>query len=96
MKNLRIYVAEFNRCRGDNIRLCVRRLNRLGICTSIIPHKTSLRMERPVDMSWANFLNVLRSQLNPRLGAVLLFSQRTGNAFLCRNRSNRPGRFARV
>jgi hypothetical protein len=97
MKPQKIYVAEFNRCRGDNIRVCARRLERRhGIPTSVIPHKTSLRIERPLDMDWPTFTQVIRRQLNPKIGSVLLHSQSTGNSFLCRNTGNRPGRFERV
>lgn len=92
----RIYVAEFNRCRGDNIRHCARRLDRLGIPTSVISHKTSLRMERPAGMDWPDFARAVRRQINPSIGSVLLHSQRTGNTFLCRNRGNRRGRFERI
>lgn len=96
MSHIKIYVGEINRCRGDNIRLCARRLNRQGIPTSVIPHKTSLRMERPADMSWPDFTRSVRSQLNRRIGSILMHSQSTGNTFLCSYRSNRPGRFQRI
>ena len=91
-----MYVGEFNRCLGDNIPRCARRLDRLGIPTSVIAHKTALRMERPHDMNWPDFARAVRSQLNPRNGSVLLHSQRTGNTFLCRNRGNRRSKFERV
>jgi hypothetical protein len=90
------YIAEFNRCRGDNIRRCARRLERRGIPTSAIRHKTTLRMERPVGMGWPYFIRAVRDQLTPRIGSVLLHSQRTGNTFLCSNRGNRPGRFQSI
>lgn len=95
-RKIRIYIAEFNRCRDDNIRRCARRLVRQGISTTVIPHKSCLRMERPADMDWPDFKRAVRRQLNPRIGSVLLHSQATGNTFLCRNRGNRPRRFERV
>jgi len=92
----RIYVGEFNRCRGDNIHRCARRMDRLGIPTTVIPHKTSLRIERPADMDWPDFARAVRRQLNPSIGSVLLHSQWTGNTLLCRNHGNRRSRFERV
>lgn len=91
-----VYVGEFNRCRGDNIRRCARRLNRQGLPTSVIQHKTSLRIVRPADMSWLDFTRAVRGELNPHIGAILIHSRSTGNTFVCRNRGNRPGRFQRL
>jgi len=96
MTQSKIYVGEFNRPHGDNIRHCARRLERRGIPASVLPHKTSLRIERPPEMGWMDFKQAIRGQLNPRIGSVLLHSQSSGNSYLCRNRGNRPGRFERV
>ncbi len=97
MTQQRVYVAEFNRTYADNIRKCARRLERWwGLNVELIPHKTTLRIERPPDMSWRRFTDALRSVINPRLGAVLLFSKSTGNVFLCSNTGNQPGVFQRI
>lgn len=37
-----------------------------------------LRMVRPAYMSWLEFTRAVRSQLNPRIGAILMHSQSTG------------------
>ena len=44
---MRRYFAEFNRVIGDNIRIAAKSLNRIGLGASILPHKTSLVIERP-------------------------------------------------
>lgn len=81
---------------AHNIRMCARRLERRwGLNVDLVPHKTTLRIERPPDMSWQRFKDALRDVINPRLGAVLLFSKRTGNVFVCSNIGNQPGVFQR-
>lgn len=95
-KNTSVYVGEFNRCRGDNIRRCASRLERGGVPASPIPHLTALRIERPAGMDWPTFARTIRGELSPRIGSVVLHSQTTGNTFLCRNKGNRPGRFEKV
>jgi hypothetical protein len=53
MSQDRVYVCEFNRTYADNIRKCARRLERWwGLNVDFIPHKTTLRVERPPGMSW--------------------------------------------
>lgn len=90
------YFAEFNRPRGDSIRVTQRGLCRSGLRASRIAHKTSLIIERPEDMSWQCFKRAIRAELQPRRGSVVIFSERTRNIFLCSNRGNRPGRFQRL
>lgn len=46
-------------------------------------------------MSFGEFKDVLRAQLHPQKGSLVLFSRRTGNAFRCSNRDNRPGKFVK-
>jgi hypothetical protein len=92
----RRYFGEFNRPQRDNIRACARKLERLGLRVERLRHETSLAIIRPTSMPWGEFLNAIRSILDPKLGSVMLFSQATGNAFRCDNRSNRPGRFVYV
>lgn len=93
----RIYVAEFNRSVGDSIRTCASRLaRRWGLAVDILPHRTTLRIERPPDMKWATFQEALRSVIQPGRGAVLLFSMTTGHAYICSNAGNLPGEFQRI
>jgi hypothetical protein len=89
----RNYVGEFNRCIGDNIRRCARQLRRLGLDAEPIPHKTALRIGRPEHITWPQFKDAIRSVIQPGRGSVLLFSQHTGNAFVCSNSGNQPGVF---
>jgi hypothetical protein len=93
----KVYVAEFNRAHGDNIRTAARRLERRwGLNVDVEPHKTTLRIERPAEMSWSTFKDALRSVIQPQRGAVLVFSRTTGNVFVCSNAGNQPGRFQRI
>lgn len=89
------YFGEFNRVIRDNIRIAARRLRRLGLGAQVLPHKTSLVIERPRGMSWSDFTNAVGAVLQPRRGSVMLSSEATGNTFICNNRGNRPGRFIR-
>jgi len=93
----KIYVAEFNRAIGDSIRNCKRQLEgRWGLNVDLLPHKTTLRIERPREMSWPTFKDALRSVIQAQRGAVLLFSRSTGNVFVCSNAGNQPGRFQKI
>jgi hypothetical protein len=92
----RVYVAEFNRACGDNVQTAARRLQRQGLNVDRVPHKTTLRIERPSDMSWPMFTSALRSVIQPRRGAVLLFSKSTGNVWVCSNSGNQPGVFQQI
>lgn len=92
-----VYFLEVNRCLHDASRRFMRRLERLGLVVSKLPHKTAYRIERPVDeISFAQMKRALTSGLNPRLGSVILFSAATGKAWVMSNRGNRPGVFEPV
>lgn len=93
---MRRYFAEFNRVVGDNIRVAARSLRRKGLETDVLPHKTSLMIERPDSMSWTDFKNAIRAILQPRRGSVLISSEATGNTFICQNHGNSAGRFQRL
>jgi hypothetical protein len=93
---MRRYLTEWNRARGDNIRHTAEKLERRGLRVTLLPHKTSILIERPALIDWANFKDILRNELQPRTGSIMVLSQTTGNAFICSNRGNRPGQFVRV
>ncbi len=92
----RLYLAETNRALHDNIRWVVDYLEQHGIIVTRIQHLTTLLLERPPTMTWANFKVVIRSVLQPRIGSIVLSSCRTGRVFLCSNRGNQPGVFQRL
>jgi hypothetical protein len=92
---MRRYFAEFNRVVGDNIRGAARSLRRLGLNITVLPHKTSLMIERPSSMSWDDFKDAIRAVLQPRRGSVIISSEATGRTFICQNSGNRPGLFKR-
>jgi hypothetical protein len=92
---MRRYFAEFNRVRGDNIRIAANRLIRMGLPASILSHKTSLVIERPRSMPWARFTAAILSVLQPRRGSVIMSSEWSGRTWICQNGGNRPGRFQR-
>ncbi len=89
------YFAEFNRVIRDNIRIAARTLRRQGLEAHVLPHKTSLLIERPRHMPWSDFTGAVAAVLQPQRGSVMLSSESTGNTFICSNRGNRPGRFVR-
>lgn len=91
-----IYIAETNRAKHDSIRLAVSILERRGIRVTRIAHLTSVLLERPSEMTWSEFKDVIRTVPQPRIGSVLLTSCKTGRAFLCDNRGNQPGVFQRI
>ena len=93
---MRRYFAEFNRVVGDNIRIAARSLNRMGLQASLLPQKTSLVIERPKSMLWAQFRAAILAVLQPRRGSVMLSSEYSGKAWICQNRGNRPGQFQRL
>ncbi|MER9458158.1 hypothetical protein [Mesorhizobium sp. M0478] len=91
-----VYIVELNRCRGDNVRLAALRFTRRGIKASVIPHKTTLRLERPDGMTWQAFKAEVRRELQPRRGSALVHSHKTAKSYVCSNSGNRIGRFERV
>jgi len=91
----RRYVTEWNRPIGS-IRMVARRLARLGLYVEVLAHKTSLVIERPMSMTWRVFLRALKSVFDPKKGSFLLFSEVTGNSFICSNRGNNPNRVVRI
>lgn len=93
---MRRYFAEFNRVVGDNIRSAAKRLNRIGLNTSVLPHRTSLVIERPRSMPWAQFTATILAVLQPRRGSVMMSSEYSGRAWICQNGENHPGRFQRL
>ncbi len=93
---MRRYFAEFNRVAGDNIRTAAKRLTRMGLSVSVLPHKTSLVIERPSSIPWSQFTTAVLAVLQPRRGSVLMSSEHSGRAWICHNGGNRPGRFQRL
>jgi hypothetical protein len=93
---MRRYFAEFNRVVGDNIRIAERSLNRKGMYAVVVPHKTTLVIERPSSMTWNQFKAAILAELQPRCGSVLISSEHSGRAWVCQNRGNRPGYFQRL
>jgi uncharacterized protein YqgV (UPF0045/DUF77 family) len=92
---MRTYFGEFNRAVGDNIRRAMSVLRSWGLDVQLMPHKTALRIERPEDMSWADFKRAIRAVLQPRRGSVMISSESTGRTYVCSNRGNQPGSFQR-
>lgn len=92
---MRTYFGEFNRVIDDNIRRAMRVLQSWGLNVQLLPHKTALRIERPEDVSWADFKCAIRAVLQPRRGSVMISSETTGRTYVCSNRGNQPGAFQR-
>ncbi|MBB1251711.1 hypothetical protein [Rhizobium sp. G21] len=92
----RRYILELNRAVGDSVRKALRYFERRGIPADILPHKTTLQITKPDNMPFGEFLRIIGKGIQARIGSVIMFSQTTGNAFICNNRGNRPGKFFRV
>jgi hypothetical protein len=92
----RRYVSEWNRAVGDNIRVTADRLRARGLRVGVLPHKTTLLIERPNAMNWPTFKAAVRAELQLGRGSVVIFSESTGKTFICQNRGNQPGHFQRV
>ena len=92
---MRTYFGEFNRVVGDSIRNAMKILQSWGLDVQLLPHKTALRIERPKDMSWADFKRAIRAVPQPRRGSVMISSESSGRTYVCSNRGNQPGSFQR-
>lgn len=90
------YFAEFNRPVGDRIQVAANDLRRLGLTVNAVPHKTSLSIVRPKSMRWRAFTGCIKAVLQPRRGSAIIFSEATGNTFICRSTGKRPGPFQRL
>ena len=89
----RKYVVETNRAIGDNVKRAARRLERSGLVVDILPHKTTMLVERPLSMTWADFKRLLASIVQAGAGSLLVFSKTSGRCWICSNRGNQPGVF---
>ena len=90
---MRRYFAEFNRVTGDNIHRAARSLRRSGLDVTVLPHKTSVVIERPSSVSWPELKKAICGVLQPRRGSVMISSEATGKTFICQNGGNSPGLF---
>lgn len=86
----RIYMAEFNRCVGDNIKNVIRRLRRKGYDVDSIRHKTTVLIRRPEGLSFKDFRKDLAELVQPRIGSLAL-SSTSGKFWLLDNKGNMPG-----
>lgn len=89
------YIAEFNRCVGDNTSRIIRRLERQGYVVERVPQLTTLVIRRPRAKGFMDFRDDLRALLQPRRGSLVLSSS-SGGAWSCNMRGNRPGDFVRL
>lgn len=97
-KNLafrKLYMAEFNRCKGDNIANVLRRLRRKGYQATKVGHKTSILIRRPSRQRFAEFKEDLAELIQPRIGGLIL-SSTSGRFWRMDNTGNKPGILQRV
>lgn len=97
-KKLRLrrrYLAEFNRCLGDNIGRVIRRLDRLGYDIERVPQLTALKITPPRGGDFSGLKSDLSALLQPRRGSLTLASS-SGRSWSCSMRGNRPGDFVRI
>lgn len=91
----KIYLVEFNRCVGDDIKKVVRKLRRIGYRASLIRHKTTLIIERPDDKTFALFKRELASMAQPQIGSIIMASPE-GRFWLMDNKGNMAGTWQKV
>lgn len=90
-----VYMAEFNRAKGDNIKNVVSRLRAKGYEVSRIRHKTTIILKRPSTISFDQFKKDLCKLVQKRVGSMVLCST-TGRFWLLDNTGNRPGEFQAI
>lgn len=90
-----IYLVEFNRCRGDNIKNVIRRLHRKGYEASLIRHKTTVLIKRPLGSRFSDFKDDLLELVQPRIGSLIM-SSTSGKFWMLDNKGNFPGIFQKI
>src|SRR5688572_7552346 len=90
-----LYLAEFNRCVGDNIENVVRRLRRRGYEVARIRHKTTVLIRRPDGSKLRQLKTDLASLAQPSRGSIIL-SSTSGRFWLLDNKGNQPGAFQSI
>lgn len=92
---IHVYLAEFNRCVGDNIENVVRRLRRRGYEVARVAHKTTILIRRPTSSKFRNFKTDLADMVQPRIGGLIV-SSTSGKFWQLDNKGNRPGILHRI
>lgn len=95
LKRRHRYLAEFNRCVGDNIARVMRRLQRRGYTVERAPQLTAITIKLPKGSAFSDLCAELRELIQPRRGSLTLAST-SGRIWSCSNRGNRPGEFVRI
>jgi hypothetical protein len=95
LKVRRRYLAEFNRCVGDNIGRVIRRLQRLGYEVERVPQLTAVRITPPRSAAFQQLKADLQPLLQPRRGCMILAST-SGRMWSCSMRGNQPRDFVRI
>lgn len=86
----KIYMAEFNRCKGDNIKNVIRRLRAKGYEVAKVGHKTTILIRRPAGQKFKWFKSDLTNLVQPKIGGLIL-SSTSGKFWKLSNSGNRPG-----
>jgi hypothetical protein len=90
-----LYLAEFNRCKGDSIKNVVRRLRNRGYEVAVIRHKTTVIIRRPSGSTFKQFRSDLAELVQPWIGSMVL-SSTSGKFWLLDNKGNQPGVLQRI
>jgi hypothetical protein len=65
-------------------------------CVQRVAPKTTLRLERHRGVTFSDVKAAAARCLDGRKGRGILFSTRTGHAYVCDNARNRPGHWIRI
>lgn len=88
------YYWSFDNPRNGDYRHPIRELGKFADVHSIAP-KTTLRLERNSNVTFSQLKAAAARTLDKQKGRGVLFSARTGYAYVLDNRSNRKGMWVR-
>jgi hypothetical protein len=94
MPNQSIYYWSYDNPKNGDYRYPVRRLQKVADVEAIAP-KTTLCLERNPGVTFSELRAAAAGTLDARKGRGVLFSERTGNAYVIDNRGNRKGQWVR-
>jgi hypothetical protein len=92
---MKTYLAEFNNPKGP-IKKIAEQLMSERINSRVVDHPTSLVLHKPNCITFYDLKRILKKQLRPQVGSLIISSKQTGRAFVVRMRGNRSGKFVRL
>ena len=88
------YYWSYDNPKNGDYRYPTRRLRKVADVEGVAP-KTTLRLERNPGVTFSELRAAVAGTLDARKGRGILFSGRTGHAYVLDNRGNRRGQWVR-